>query len=96
MTAFSYVELLSLLWVRLFHAVFLSHLPPSSFLDGLFSEQLAELESVQLLAFSARACSLAFLSLGVPFLAICRAVVVFYVLSSFFGFALRPSLFSDC
>ena len=82
MTAFSYVELLSLLWVRLFHAVFLSHLPPSSFLDGLFSEQLAELESVQLLAFSARACSLAFLSLGVPFLAICRAVLIYVVLFS--------------
>ena len=51
MTAFSYVGLLSLFWVWLFHAVFLSHLPPISFLDGLSSEQFAELGSVQLLAF---------------------------------------------
>ena len=73
MTAFSYVELLSLFWVWLFQAVFLSHLAPSSFLEGLSSEQFAELESVHLLAFSARA-SLAFLSLGVSFLAISRPV----------------------
>ena len=53
-----------------FTLFFLSHLPPSSFLEWLSSEQFAELGSVQLLAFSARACSLAFLSLGVPFLAI--------------------------
>ncbi len=79
MTAFSYVGLLSFFWVWLFHAVFLSHLPPISFLDGLSSEQFAELESVHLLAFSARACSLAFLSLGVPFLAICRAVLIYVV-----------------
>ena len=79
MTAFSYVGLLSLFWVWLFHAVFLSHLPPISFLDGLSSEQFAELESVHLLALSARACSLAFLSLAVPFLAICRAVLIYVV-----------------
>ena len=79
--------------MRLFHTVFLSHLPPSSFLEGLSSEQFAELESVHLLAFSARACSLAFLSLAVPFLAICRAVLIYVVLFSalFSG----SSLFSD-
>ena len=93
MTAFSYVGLLSFFWVWLFHAVFLSHLPPISFLDGLSSEQFAELESVHLLALSARACSLAFLSLAVPFLAICRAVLIYVVLFSalFSG----SSLFSD-
>ena len=82
MTAFSYVGLLSLFWVRLFHAVYLSHLPPSSFLEGLSSEQFAELESVHLLAFSARACSLAFLSSRVSFLAISRAVLIYLVLFS--------------
>ena len=75
MIAFSYVGLLSLFWVRLFHAVF----PPSSFLEWLSSEQFAELRSVHLLAFSAWARSLAFLSLGVPFLAICRAVLIYLV-----------------
>jgi len=50
MTAFYYVGLLSLFWVWLFHAFYLSHLPPSSFLEGLSSEQFAELRSVQLLA----------------------------------------------
>ena len=35
MTDFSYVELLSLFCVPLFHAVYLIHLPPSSFLQGL-------------------------------------------------------------
>ena len=39
MTAFSYVGILSLLWVQLLYAVFVSHLPPSSFLEGLSSEQ---------------------------------------------------------
>ena len=58
---------------------FLRHLPPSSFLEGLSSEQFAELGSVHLLAFTARACSLAFLSLGVFFLAICRAVLIYLV-----------------
>ena len=57
MTAFSYVGLLSLLWVWLFHAVLLSHFPPSSFLEWLSSEQFAELESIHLLVSSARACS---------------------------------------
>ena len=45
--------------------------------------------SIHLLAFSAWACSLAFVSLGVPFLAICRAFLD--ILRSFFGFVLRPS-----
>ena len=93
MTAFSYVGLLSLLWVRLFHALYLIHLPPSSFLEGLSSEQFAELGSVHLLAFSARACSLACLSSVSPFLGICRAVFVYLVL--FGGLFLFLSLFSD-
>ena len=91
MTAFSYVGRLFLFWVRLFHTVFLSHLPPSSFLEGLSSEQFAELESVHLLAFSGRACSLALLLLGVSFLAICRAVLIYLAL--FWGFVLRPFYF---
>ena len=93
MTAFSYVGLLSLFWVWLFHAVLLSHFPPSSFPEGLSSEQFAELESVHLLAFSARACSLAFLYLGVSFLAISRAVLIYLVLFS--GLFLFLCLFSD-
>ncbi len=88
MSAFSYVGLLSLFWVRLFHAVFPE--PPSTQLFSwvFSSEQFAELESVHLLAFWARARSLAFLSVGFPFLGICGAV--FDILSSFFGFVLRP------
>ena len=35
MTAFSYVGFLSLFWVRLFHGLYLTHLPPSSFLEKL-------------------------------------------------------------
>ena len=94
MTAFSYVGRLFLFWVRLFHTVFLSHLPPSSFLEGLSSEQFAELESVHLLAFSGRACSLALLLLGVSFLAICRAVLIYLAL--FWGglFCSKAFLFS--
>ena len=49
MSVFCYVGLLSLFWVWLFHTVFLSHLPPSSFLEGLSSEQFVEFESVHLL-----------------------------------------------
>ena len=82
MIAFSYVGLLSLVWVWLFHAVFLSHFPPSSFVEGLSSEQFAQLESVHLLVFSGRACSLAFLSLWVLFLAISWAVLIHLVLFS--------------
>ena len=98
MIAFSYVGILSLFWVPLFHALYLNHLPPSSFLEGLSSEQFAELASVHLLAFSARACSLAFLSSGSPFLAIYKAVFVYLVL--FFlggggGLFLFLYLFSD-
>ncbi len=70
-----------------------SSLPPSSFLEGLFSEQFAELESVHLLAFWARACSLAFLSSGSPFLSICRAVFIYLVLLG--GSFLGVCLFSD-
>ena len=91
MTAFSYVGLLSLLWVRLFDTDFLSHLPPSSVLERLSSEQFGELESVHLLAFSATACSLAFLSLGVSFLAICGAIFIyFFSIVLFSRFVLRP------
>ena len=80
--------------MRLFHALYLSHLPPSSFLEGLSSEQFAELESVQLLAFSARTCTLTFLSSVSPFLTICRAVFIYLVL--FWGrLFLGLSLFSD-
>ena len=83
MTAFSYVRLLSLFRLWLFHAVFPSHIPPTSFLAGLFSEQFAELESVHLLAFWATACSLAFLYFVVS-LAISRAVLIYLVLFSGF------------
>ena len=68
-----------------FTLFFLSHLPPSSVLDGLSSKQFAELESVHLLAFSARARSLAFLSLGVSFLASFRAVLIYLVFFFFFS-----------
>ena len=58
--------------------------------------QFAELGSVQLLAFPARARSLAFLSSVSPFLAICRAVFIYLVLFLFFvAFFLGLSLFSD-
>ena len=87
-TAFSYVGLLSLFWVWPFHAVFLSHL-----FEGLFSEQFAELESIHLLAFWAKACSLAFLYLVVSFLAISRAVLIYFVLFS--GSFQGLSIFSD-
>ena len=46
-----------------------------------------------MLAFSARSCSLAFLFLGVPFLAICSAVLIYLVLFSVLFSGL--SLFSD-
>ena len=69
--------------MRLFHALYLSHLPPSSFLERLSSEQFAELISVHLLAFSSRDCSLAFLSSVSPFLTICRAVFIYLVLFLF-------------
>ena len=69
---------------------------PSYFHEELSSEQFAVLGSVHLLAFSARACSLAFLSSGYPFLAIRRAVFIYLVLLLlFFGLFLGLSLFSD-
>ena len=82
-----------LLRMHALHALYLSHPPPSSFLEGLSSEQFAELGSVHLLSFSARACSLAFLSSVSPFLAICRAVLIYFVLFS--GLFLELSVFSD-
>ena len=66
--------------MRLFHALYPSHLPPSSFLEGLSFQQFAEFVSDPLLAFVARACSLAFLSSVYPFLAICRALFIYLVL----------------
>ena len=93
MTAFSYVGLLSRFWVRLFHALYLSHLPPGSFLEGLSFEQFAELGSVHLLAFPARARSLAFLFSVTPFLTICRSVFIYLVLLG--GLFLGLSLFSN-
>ena len=91
MTAFSCVELSSLFWVQPFHALYLSHLPPSSFLERLSSEQFAELGSVQLLAFPARARSLAFPIFSVSVLSNLQGR--FHILSSFFVFCcflLRP------
>ena len=61
MVAFSYVGFLSLFWVRLFHALYLSHLPSSSFLEGLSSEQFAELIRPLVSLFSSG------LFLGLPF-----------------------------
>ena len=89
MTAFSCVGLLSLFWVWPFHAVFLSHLPPSPFLEGLSSGQFAEL---------ARICSLvSVFSSGLFFgLPVFRGIVLsnlqgcFDILISIFGFVLRP------
>ena len=60
---------------------------------GLSSEQFAELGSVHLLAFSARVCSLSFLSSVSPFFGISRAVFIYLVL--FLGLSLLLSLFSD-
>ena len=66
----------SLFSVRPFHALFLGQLSPSSFLEGLSSEQFAGLGSIHFLGFGARACSLALLFLAVLFLAIFRAVFI--------------------
>ena len=43
------------------------------------SHQFAELGSIQCLAFSPRACSLAFLSFAILFLAICRAFFILFI-----------------
>ena len=51
MIAFSYVWFLSPFWVWLFHALYRSHLPPSSCLERLSSEQFSELGSGHLLLF---------------------------------------------
>ena len=95
MITFSYVGLLSLFWVLLFHCLYLSHLPPSSFLEGLSSGEFAELGSVHLLAFSSWACSLAFPSSVSPFLTICRAVFIYFFFGGGGGVFLGLSLFSD-
>ena len=92
-TALTYVGLLSLFWVRPFHTLYLIHLPPRSFLEGLSSEQFAELGPVHFLAVSARACSLAFLPSASPFWTICRAVFIYLVL--FGGLCLGLSVFAD-
>ena len=92
-TAFAYVGLLSLFRVRPFHTLYLRHLPPRSFLEGLSSEQFAELGPVHFLAVSARACSLAFLPSASPFLTTCMAVFIYLVL--FGGLCLGLSFFAD-
>ena len=95
MTAFSYVWFLSLFWVPLFHALYLSHLPSSSFLEGLYFEQFAELESVHLLAFSSG------LFFGLPMFRVSVLSSLqgrFHILSSWGGVGggiLFPFLFSD-
>ena len=81
-----WVGFLSLFSVRPFHVLFLGQLSPSSFLEGLSSEQFADLGSIHFLGFWARACSLALLYLAVLFLAICRAVFIYF----FFGLVLIP------
>ena len=92
MTAFSYVGLLSLFLVRLFHALYLSHLPPSSFLEGLSSEQFAELESVRLLAFFS---SRLFFGLSIISVSVLNNLQGrFHILSSFCGLFIGLSLFS--
>ena len=70
------------------------------------SHQFAELGSIQCLAFSPRACSLAFLSFAILFLAICRAflfylflfyyfiIIIVYADLFFSGLCLALSLFS--
>ena len=62
--------------------VFLGRIPPSPFLYWFCSQQFAELGSIDFFAFSARACSLAFMCLAILFLGTCRAVF-FYILISF-------------
>ncbi len=81
MTAFSYVGLF-LSSECDFFTFFAWDIFHPALLEWLFSEQFAELGSVHLLAFSAMARSLDFLSLGVPFLAICSAVLICLVLFS--------------
>ena len=88
MTSFSYVGLLFLFWVRLFHALYLSHLPSSSFLEGLFSGQFAQLGSVHLLAFSSSG-----VFFGLPVFRVyllSNVQVRFHIHISFSGFVLKP------
>ena len=84
MTAFSHVKApFSLLCVTFFFIFFFAG--PSSiqlFPYWFYSHQFAELGSIHRLAFSARACSLAFLCWAVLFLAISRAVLIYLVLFS--------------
>ena len=79
MTALSYAGLLSLFWVQLFHAVFPEPSSTELFSWVVVSWAVCRVESVQFLGFSAWALSLAFLSLGVPSLAICKAVLIYLV-----------------
>ena len=92
MTAFSYVGLF-LSSECDFFTFFAWDIFHPALLEWLFSEQFAELGSVHLLAFSARACSLSFLSSVSPFFGICRAVFIYLVL--FGGLSSLLSLFSD-
>ena len=68
--------LLSLFRVRHFRFVFLSS--TQIFAYWFCSHQVAEHGSIHCLAFSARACSLAFLCLAILFLAICRVAFLIY------------------
>ena len=94
MTALSYVGLLSLFWVRLFHAVFPEPSSTELFSWVVVFWAVCRAWIHSLVSVFAGAHSLAFLSLGVPFLGICRAVFIYLVLfCSFFFWGL--SLFSD-
>ena len=91
MIAFSYVAPFSPECDCFTLSLYLSHLPPSSFLAGLFSEQFVELGSIHLLAFSAQ---------GLFFgLSIFRVSVLsnlqgrFHIISSFGGVVLIPFSF---
>ena len=79
--------------MRPFHTLYLSHLSPRSFFEGLSSEQFAELGPVHFFAVSARACSLAFLPSASPFLTIWRAVFIYLVLLG--GLCSGLSVFGD-
>ena len=77
MTALSYVGLLSLFWVRLFHAVFPEPSSTQLFSWVVVFWAVCRAWIHSLVSVFAGAHSLAFLSLGVPFLGICGAVFIY-------------------
>ena len=90
----------SLLWATLSVVVFVCifFVGPSStqlFPYWFCSHQFAELGSIHCLAFSARACYLAFPCLAIPFLEFCRAVS-WYTCFFFSGWCLGRSLYWFC